>query len=282
MAAHRISGGKKKSGGQKKAQGTHWVKSPKPRREPAAVAAMVAVVPMARLACGNGCGKTFSYPGSLRNHEKICAERAAQSGHGDGAAGFSSSPARCSGCGGWYAYLAVHEKHCHGLWPGLRIAMKEDRNDRGRIPVDRDVLCRKGCGRRYVYSKSLKTHEMTCRGRPDAKPSASCSSARNAPRAFPSEEQKAEDDPRWDATANHAARAAANDAFTRAVFARLADAGGGEQARFKWLSPAGTLATGGEGSGAAEGPPASEEEKEARKDAEVDIMLRERFPCVEP
>ena len=119
-------------------------------------------------------------------------------------------------------YLAIHEKHCHGLWSGLRIAMKEDRNDRGRDrDVDRDKLCRKGCGRRYVYLKSLKTHEMTCRGLPDAKPSASCSSARNAPRAFLSEEQKAEDDPRWDATANHAARAAANDAFTRAVFAAV-------------------------------------------------------------
>lgn len=296
MAAHRISGGKKKRGGQKKAQGTHWAKSPKPRREPAAVAAMVAVVPMARLACGNGCGKTFSYPGSLRNHEKICAERAAQSGHGDGAAGFSSSPARCSGCGGWYAYLAIHEKHCHGLKPGLlRIAMKEDRNDRGRIPVDRDVLCRKGCGRRYVYSKSLKTHEMTCRGRPDAKPSASCSSARNAPRAFPSEEQKAEDDPRWDATANHAARAAANDAFTRAVFARLAGAGE-TQRRFKRLDATGELASlaAGESSGTAEGRRTSsaaaeeagrraeEEAEEARKDAEVDRALRERFPYTSP
>ena len=248
-----MTSSKRKSGGQKKAQGTHWVKSPKPRREPAAVAAMVAVVPMARLACGNGCGKTFSYPGSLRNHEKICAERAAQSGHGDGAAGFSSSPARCSGCGGWYAYLAVHEKHCHGLWPGLRIAMKYDRNDRGRIPVDRDVLCRKGCGRRYVYSKSLKTHETTCRGCPDAKP-ARCSSASDAPRALLSEEQKAENDPCWDATVNHAARAAANDAFTRAVFARLAGAGETER-RFKRLDAAGELVNlaAGESSGTAEG-----------------------------
>ena len=59
------------------------------------------------------------------------------------------------------------------------------------------------------------------------------------------------------------------------------------------LSPAGELASVGEGSGAAEGPPASEEEEgqrrrpeeeeeEARKDAEVDRMLRERFPYVEP
>ena len=303
MAAHRISGGKKisskpkKSGGQKKAQGTHWAKPPKPRREPAAVAAMVAVVPMARLACGNGCGKTFSYPGSLRNHEKICAERAAQSGRGDGAAGFSSSPARCAGCGGRYVYLAIHEKHCHGLLSGLRIAMKEDRNDRGRDrDVDRDKLCRKGCGRRYVYSKSLKTHEMTCRGLPDAKPSASCSSARNAPRAFLSEEQKAEDDPRGlDATANHAARAAANDAFTRAVFARLAGAGETER-RFKRLDATGELASlaAGESSGTAEGRRTSsaaaeeagrraeEEAEEARKDAEVDRALRERFPYTSP
>lgn len=218
MAAHRISGGKKKKkiGGQKKARGTHWAKSPKPRREPAAVAAMVAAVPMTRPACGKGCGKTFSYPASLRNHEKTCAERAAQSGHGD-AAGFFSPPARCAGCGGRYAYLAIHEEHCHGLGPGLPLrAQKKARN-----PFGHDVLCRKGCGRRYVYSKSLKTHETTCRGCPDAKP-ARCSSASDAPRALLSEEQKAENDPCWDATVNHAARAAANDAFTRAVFARLA------------------------------------------------------------
>ena len=212
----------KSPGGQKKALGARWAtgKSLKPRREPAAVAAMVAAVPMTRLACGKGCGKTFSYPRGLRIHEKACAERAAQSGHGD-AAGFFSPPARCAGCGERYAYLAIHEEHCHGLGPGLpRSAQKKARNGRGRIR-GRDFLCRKGCGRRYVYLKSLKTHETTCRGCPDAKP-ARCSSASNAPRALLSEEQKAENDPCWDATVNHAARAAANDAFTRAVFARLA------------------------------------------------------------
>lgn len=214
---------------------------------------MVTVVPMTRLACGIGCGKTFSYPGGLRNHEKTCAERAAQSRHGDGAAGFFSPPARCAGCGGRYAYLAIHEEHCHGLGPGLPLrAQKKARNGRGRIR-GRDFLCRKGCGRRYVYLKSLKTHEMTCRGCPDAKP-ARCSSASDAPRALLSEEQKAENDPCLDATVNHAARAAASDAFTRAVFARLAGAGETER-RFKRLDAAGELVNlaAGESSGTAEG-----------------------------
>ena len=205
-------------------------------------------MPMTRPACGKGCGKTFSYPASLRNHEKTCAERAAQSGHGD-AAGFFSPPARCAGCGGRYAYLAIHEEHCHGLGPGLPLrAQKKARN-----PFGHDVLCRKGCGRRYVYSKSLKTHETTCRGCPDAKP-ARCSSASDAPRALLSEEQKAENDPCLDATVNHAARAAASDAFTRAVFARLAGAGETER-RFKRLDAAGELVNlaAGESSGTAEG-----------------------------
>ena len=254
---------------------------------------MVAAVPMTRLACGKGCGKTFSYPRGLRIHEKACAERAAQSGHGD-AAGFFSPPARCAGCGERYAYLAIHEEHCHGLGPGLpRSAQKKARNGRGRIR-GRDFLCRKGCGRRYVYLKSLKTHETTCRGCPDAKP-ARCSSASNAPRALLSEEQKAENDPCLDATVNDAARAAASDAFTRAVFARLAGAGETER-RFKRLDAAGELVNlaAGESSGTAEGRRTSsaaaeeagrraeEEAEEARKDAEVDRALRERFPYTSP
>ena len=320
----------KSPGGQKKALGARWAtgKSLKPRREPAAVAAMVAAVPMTRLACGKGCGKTFSYPRGLRIHEKACAERAAQSGHGD-AAGFFSPPARCAGCGGRYAYLAIHEEHCHGLGPGLpRSAQKKARNGRGRIrgrdflcrkgcgrryvylkslkthettcrgcpyaTVNRDGLCRKGCGRRYVYLKSLKTHETTCRGCPDAKP-ARCSSASNAPRALLSEEQKAENDPCLDATVNDAARAAASDAFTRAVFARLAGAGETER-RFKRLDAAGEMVSlaAGESSETAEGRRTSsaaaeeagrraeEEAEEARKDAEVDRALRERFPYTSP
>ena len=78
-----------------------------------------------------------------------------------------SPPARCAGVRRRYAYLAIHEEHCHGLGPGLPLrAQKKARNGRGRIR-GRDFLCRKGCGRRYVCLKSLKTHEMTCRGCPD-------------------------------------------------------------------------------------------------------------------
>ena len=204
---------------------------------------------------------------------------------------------RCRmGCGGFFVYLAIHELECVARW--RRPAPKSpNEKDASLVPKTLSSpianssnrllrhACRKGCGATYAYVKCLRQHEMNCLGIAGVERSKHTHSsktkddkkAKDSCTTLPEDKEKEEDVPE-----THEARAAANDAFTRAVFARLADAGDGEQARFKWLSPAGTLATGGEGSGAAEGPPASEEEKEARKDAEVDIMLRERFPCVEP
>ena len=63
---------------------------------------------------------------------------------------------------------------------------------------------------------------------------------------------------------SHAAHAAANDAFTRAVFARLAGAGETER-RFKWLDAAGELGNVGTSSGTAGGPPASAEDEEEER-----------------
>ena len=63
---------------------------------------------------------------------------------------------------------------------------------------------------------------------------------------------------------SHAAHAAANDAFTRAVFARLAGAGETER-RFKWLDAAGELGNVGTSLGTAGGPPASAEDEEEER-----------------
>jgi hypothetical protein len=320
------------------------------------------------LACRNGCGKRFSYPGHLRNHEKTCVVGVAP-GYGD-ATGIWSPPARkaeaaaatamCAtatknmeeaaataiwvaqreaavakrkaeeaaelrqrakaraarlaeeaaklrqraeaaavkkrcrmGCGGFFVYLAIHELECVAQW--RRPAPKSPKaKDASLVPKTLSspianssnrrlrLACRKGCGATYAYVKCLRQHEMNCLGIAGVERSKHTHSSETKNKNDAAKDSCRDEDKEEDVPETHEARAAANDAFTRAVFARLADAGGGEQARFKWLSPAGTLATGGEGSGAAEGPPASEEEKEARKDAEVDIMLRERFPCVEP
>lgn len=351
----------RKSGGQRKAQGMKWSK-PINKTPPAEKP----------LACRNGCGKRFSYPGHLRNHEKTCLVGVAP-GYGD-ATGIWSPPAqkaeeaaaatamcatatknmeeaaataiwvaqreaavakrkaeeaaelrqrakaraarlaeeaaklrqraeaaavkkRCRmGCGGFFVYLAIHELECVARW--RRPAPKSpNEKDASLVPKTLSSpianssnrllrhACRKGCGATYAYVKCLRQHEMNCLGIAGVERSKHTHSsktkddkkAKDSCTTLPEDKEKEEDVPE-----THEARAAANDAFTRAVFARLADAGDGEQARFKWLSPAGTLATGGEGSGAAEGPPASEEEEEARKDAEVDGTLRESFPYVEP
>ena len=72
--------------------------------------------------------------------------------------------------------------------------------------------------------------------------------------------------------------AAANDAFTRAVFARLA--GGDTERGFKCLDAAGELGNVGTGSGTAEGRPASaEEEEEERRQSRRRKKKRER--CLE-
>ncbi len=204
---------------------------------------------------------------------------------------------RCRmGCGGFFVYLAIHELECVARWmrpapnsPNEKDASLVPKTLSSPIANSSNRLlrhaCRKGCGATYAYVKCLRQHEMNCLGIAGVERSKHTHSsktkddkkAKDSCTTLPEDKEKEEDVPE-----THEARAAANDAFTRAVFARLADAGGGEQARFKWLSPAGTLASGGEGSGAAEGPPASEEEKEPRKDAEVDGTLRESFPYVEP
>ena len=73
-------------------------------------------------------------------------------------------------------------------------------------------------------------------------------------------------------------RAAANDAFTRAVFARLA--GGDTERGFECLDAAGELGNVGTGSGTAEGRPASaEEEEEERRQSRRRKKKRER--CLE-
>ena len=274
----------RKRGGQRKAAHAKWWPSKTPPTEKP-------------LACRNGCGKRSSYPGYLRNHEKTCAERMAP-GYGD-ATGIWSPPARCRmGCGGHFVYLAIHELECVARW--TRPAPRP--NDASTVPETLEspiadasdrlcrLACRKGCGATYAYVKCLRSHETACLGLAGfsrTKHKHSARTKRDAAKDSRRDEDK-------DVPETHEARAAANDAFTRAVFARLADAGDvGERRRFKWLSPAGELASVGEGSGAAEGPPASEEEEgqrrrpeeeeeEARKDAEVDRMLRERFPYVEP
>ena len=201
---------------------------------------------------------------------------------------------RCRmGCGGFFVYLAIHELECVARW--RRPAPKPpNEKDASLVPKTLSspianssnrrlrLACRKGCGATYAYVKCLRQHEMNCLGIAGVERSKHTHSSETINKNDAAKDSCRDEDKEEDVPETHEARAAANDAFTRAVFARLADAGGGEQARFKWLSPAGTLATGGEGSGAAEGPPASEEEKEARKDAEVDGTLRERFPCVEP
>ena len=142
----------------------------------------------------------------------------------------------------------------------------EEEEEEGAIELARasaDVLlCRKGCGRRFVYAKSLKTHETRCGGRPGAAQRIRSAVAFTAKASFVSRDAAGTSD--RDVPVSHAAHAAANDAFTRAVFARLAGAGETER-RFKWLDAAGELGNVGTSSGTAGGPPASAEDEEEER-----------------
>ena len=143
------------------------------------------------------------------------------------------------GCGGHFVYLAIHELECVARWtrpaprPNDASAVSETLEPPIADASNRlcRLACRKGCGATYAYVKCLRSHETACLGLAGFSRTKHKHSARTKRDA--AKDSRRDDDK--DVPETHEARAAANDAFTRAVFARLAGRDVGEKRRFKWL-----------------------------------------------